>query len=150
MSEQAKQPQLQLARVYLKDASFEAPQSPEIFKKPWQPQVHLDLNTQSRHLEGDLHDTTLTLTVTVKSGEETAFVVEIKQGGIFQLVNIEGALRQQALGSACPAILFPYAREAIDNLVVKGGFPALMLPQPNFDQMLQQTLARAAQPEAAH
>lgn len=149
MSEE-KHPQLQLVRVYLKDASFEAPQSPEIFKKPWQPQVHLDLNTQNRQLEGELYENLLTLTVTVKSGEETAFVVEIKQGGLFQLSNIPEELMAQAIGSACPAILFPYAREAIDNLIVKGGFPALMLPQPNFDLMLQQAMARGQQSTAAH
>lgn len=138
-------PQLNLARVFLKDASFEAPGAPDVFRKEWRPAVNLDMNTAQRALETGLYESVLTLTVTVKVENDTAFVVEIKQAGLFQITGLEQPMLQHALGAACPTILFPYAREAIDNLVVKGGFPPLVLPQPNFDLLFRQAVARQQQ-----
>ncbi len=136
-------PQFSLQRIYVRDLSFEAPKSPEIFRQEWRPAVELDINTRNRSLEGDFHEVVLALTVTVKVGEETAFVAEVQQAGIFLIKGLDGAGMNHTLGAFCPNILFPYAREALDNLVIRGSFPALMLAPVNFDALYAQELERA-------
>lgn len=134
--------QFSLQRIYIKDLSFEAPKSPEIFREDWSPDVELDLNTRQRALEGDFHEVVLTLTVTVKTGEEVAFIAEVQQAGIFLIQGLDEASKGHALGAFCPNILFPYARETLDGLVIKGSFPALMLAPVNFDALYAQELQR--------
>lgn len=142
--EQAQQPQQQFAlqRIYVKDLSFEAPLGAEAFKKQWKPKINLDLNTRHTKLDDNNYDVVLTLTVTAKQDEETAFLIEIQQAGIFFIKGLEGPSLQQVLGAMCPNILFPYARESIDSVVVKGSFPPLMLAPVNFDALYQQALAQ--------
>ena len=123
--------QFSLQRIYVRDLSFEAPKSPEIFRQEWNPSVALDLNTKQKALEGDFHEVVLTLSVTVKTGEEVAFIAEVQQAGIFLIKGLEAAAMRHTLGAFCPNILFPYAREALDSLVTRGSFPALMLA-PDF------------------
>lgn len=135
-------PQFSLQRIFVKDLSFEAPKSPEIFREDWSPQVEMDLNTRQRSLEGDFHEVVLTITVTVKTADEVAFIVEVQQAGIFLIQGLDEASKGHALGAFCPGLLFPYAREAIDNLVVRGSFPALMLAPVNFDALYAQELER--------
>ena len=135
-------PQFSLQRIFVKDLSFEAPKSPEIFREVWSPQVEMDLNTRQRSLEGDFHEVVLTITVTVKTADEVAFIVEVQQAGIFLIQGLDEASKGHALGAFCPGLLFPYAREAIDNLVVRGSFPALMLAPVNFDALYAQELER--------
>lgn len=135
-------PQFSLQRIYVKDLSFEAPKSPEIFRQEWQPAVSLDLNTRQKPLEGDFHEVVLTLSVTVKTGEDVAFIAEVQQAGIFLIKGLDAASMSHTLGAFCPNILFPYAREALDNLVTRGSFPALMLSPVNFDALYAQELAR--------
>lgn len=135
-------PQFSLQRIYVRDLSFEAPKSPEIFRQEWTPSVSMDLNTRQKALEGDFHEVVLTLSVTVKNGEETAFIAEVQQAGIFLIKGLDAASMAHALGAFCPNILFPYAREALDNMVVRGSFPALMLQPVNFDALYAQELAR--------
>ncbi len=142
-AEEAQGPQFSLQRIYVRDLSFEAPKSPEIFRQEWRPAVELDINTRNRSLEGDFHEVVLGLTVTVKVGEETAFVAEVQQAGIFLIKGLDGAGMSHTLGAFCPNILFPYAREALDNLVIRGSFPALMLAPVNFDALYAQDLERA-------
>lgn len=135
-------PQFSLQRIFVKDLSFEAPKSPEIFREDWSPQVEMDLNTRQRSLEGDFHEVVLTITVTVKTGDEVAFIVEVQQAGIFLIQGLDEASKGHALGAFCPGLLFPYARETIDSLVVRGSFPALMLAPVNFDALYAQELER--------
>ncbi len=135
-------PQFSLQRIFVKDLSFEAPKSPEIFREDWSPQVEMDLNTRQRSLEGDFHEVVLTITVTVKTADEVAFIVEVQQAGIFLIQGLDEASKGHALGAFCPGLLFPYAREAIDSLVVRGSFPALMLAPVNFDALYAQELER--------
>ena len=142
MTEQ-QQPQFGIQRLYLKDVSFESPNSPAIFRKEWKPQVKLDLNTQTRQLDEGVYEVVLTLTVAAKIEEESAFLCEVQQGGIFTLAGFPDETRDQMLGAYCPNILFPYAREAVDALVVKGSFPALMLAPVNFDALYAQNKAEA-------
>lgn len=134
--------QFSLQRIYVKDLSFEAPKSPEIFREDWSPAVELDLNTRQRALEGDFFEVVLTITVTVKTGEEVAFIAEVQQAGIFLIQGLDAASQNHAFGAFCPSILFPYARETLDSLVVRGSFPALMLAPVNFDALYAQELQR--------
>ncbi|UTW09606.1 protein-export chaperone SecB [Pseudomonas benzenivorans] len=138
-------PQFSLQRIYIRDLSFEAPKSPEIFRQEWKPSVSLDLNTRQKSLDGDFHEVVLTLSVTVKNGEETAFIAEVQQAGIFLIKGLEAAAMSHTLGAFCPNILFPYARETLDSLVVRGSFPALMLAPVNFDALYAQELKRMQQ-----
>lgn len=142
MTEQ-QQPQFGIQRLYLKDVSFESPNSPTVFRKEWKPQVKLDLNTQTRQLDEGVYEVVLTLTVAANIEEEPAFLCEVQQGGIFTLAGFPDETRDQMLGAYCPNILFPYAREAVDALVVKGSFPALMLAPVNFDALFAQNKAEA-------
>ena len=142
---EAPQQQFALQRIYLKDLSFEAPMGAAGFKKQWKPSVNQELNTKTSKIEDGLFEVTLTLTITVKLEEETAFLVEVQQAGLFAINGIEGQQLSQVLNTVCPNILFPYAREAIDNAVTKGSFPALMLPPVNFDALFAQAVAQAKQ-----
>ncbi|MCP5207682.1 MAG: protein-export chaperone SecB [Hahellaceae bacterium] len=150
--QQQAQPQFALQRIYVKDISFESPNAPTIFQGEWKPQVNLDLNTNSSKVSDNQYEVVVSLTVTAKVGDKTAFIVEIQQAGIFLLSGIEGAQLGQTLGAFCPNILFPYAREAIDSLISRGSFPALMLAPVNFDAIYAEAMRRKQEekPEAAH
>ncbi|KEA63614.1 Protein export cytoplasm chaperone protein (SecB, maintains protein to be exported in unfolded state) [Marinobacterium lacunae] len=143
MSENQTQPQFALKRVYLKDASLETPAAPQVFTKAWQPEVNLDINTRSTSLDEQHFEVVLSLTVTVKNEGEAAFLVEVQQAGIFLLAGLGEAEAKHTLGAFCPNLLFPYAREAIDNLASKASFPALMLAPVNFDALYAQQLQQA-------
>ncbi|WP_163370777.1 MULTISPECIES: protein-export chaperone SecB [Endozoicomonas] len=160
-SQQQQAPQFALQRIYTKDISFESPKAPEIFQKQWQPEVKLDLSTSNRPLEEGLYEVVLSLTVTVENGsgnnpsdkKETAFVTEVHQAGVFLAKGLDEEELHRTLGAFCPNILFPYAREAIDNLVLRGSFPPLMLAPVNFDALYMQAREQQSakqQPEAVN
>jgi len=135
-------PQFGLQRIYLKDSSFESPRSPAVFQTQWQPKINFDIKTRSNKLSDETFEVILVLTAEAVLEEQTAFVVEVHQAGIFGAKDFEDAQLEQLLATVCPNILFPYAREAIDALVVKGSFPALMLSPINFEALyLQQKQA---------
>ncbi len=128
----------------LKVIAFKLPATPAVFKKQWQPQVNVDLNTKSDKIDDQGNfEVVLTITITAKIEEDTAFLVEVQQAGIFFITGFEGEDLRRILGTAAPNILFPYARESIDSLCVKGGFPPVMLAPVNFDALYQQALAQA-------
>lgn len=136
-----------IQRIYLKDVSYESPQTPAVFatNTNWQPQVSLHLNTESTKLENDLYESVLTVTATVKLGEETAYLTEVKQAGLFLIQGFTEERLAPMLGSFCPNLLFPFAREAIGSLVQKGGFPQLLLDPVNFDALYAQHVEAARQ-----
>ena len=145
MSEQANtqtapEAQFMIQRVYVKDLSFETPNSPAVFQQEWQPEMNLDLNTQTTKLDDQTFEVVLTLTVTVANKGATAFLVEVKQAGIFSIVGAQGPQMDHLLGSFCPNILFPYAREAITAQVMRGSFPQLVLAPINFDALYMQQM----------
>jgi len=143
-------PQFALQRVYVRDLSFEAPKSPEIFRQDWKPGISLDINTRHNALDSHFHEVVLTLSVTVKNnGDEVAFIAEVQQAGIFLIKGLDAQNMSHTVGAFCPSILFPYAREALDNLVTRGTFPALMLAPVNFDALYAQELERQQQENAA-
>jgi preprotein translocase subunit SecB len=142
--------QFMIQRIYVKDFSFETMNTPAIFQQRWEPELLLDLNTQHTLLEENIYEVVLTVTATVKNQNATAFLVEIKQAGIF---TIQGAVQQQLdhlLGSFCPSILFPYAREAITSEVIRGSFPQLVLAPINFDALYMQQLEEKQKAVEAH
>jgi len=152
-TEQA-QPQFAIQRVYTKDVSFETPNSPAIFQKDWKPEVQLDLDTRSNKLAENTYEVVLAVTVTVKVEDQTAFLAEVQQAGIFTIGNLPEAQLAHTIGSFCPTTLFPYARETVANLVNRGSFPQLNLAPVNFEALfasyVQQRSAEAkAKAEAA-
>lgn len=132
--------QFMIQRIYVKDLSYETPNTPAVFQQQWEPELNLDLNTTSTQLENGVFEVVLTVTATVANQKTTAFLVEVKQAGIF---TIQGAATNQLdhlLNSFCPSILFPYAREAITSQVIRGSFPQLVLAPINFDALYMQQL----------
>lgn len=139
-SNHAGQPEFAIQRVYVKDLSFEAPQSPSIFQQEWQPELNLQLQTSSAPLANDTHEVTLQITVTAKAQDKIIFLAELKQAGIFTLRGFPEEQIGPMLGCICPTILFPYGREAISDLVNRGTFPPLYLAPVNFEALYQQHL----------
>lgn len=133
-------PQFAIVRIYLKDVSFETPNSPSIFNTDFNPEVQLQFSTAINKLPDDLFEVVLNLTVTSKDGDRTGFLVEVQQGGIFHLVGFDDTQKGHMLGAYCPNILFPYVREAISDLVSKGTFPQLVLAPVDFDGLYLQKM----------
>lgn len=151
-AQEEQQVQFSIQRIYTKDVSFETPNSPEIFQKEWSPEVKLDLDTRSNKLDEGVFEVVLALTVTASVGEQVAFLCEVQQAGIFAIGEMEEMQTAHMLGAYCPNVLFPYAREAVSNLVNRGTFPQLNLAPVNFDalfaQYMQQRAAEVEQGQA--
>lgn len=137
MAEQ-QNPEFAIQRLYLRDLSLEAPNSPQVFLEEWQPELSLDLETKANKLDDETHEVILRVTVTVKIKEKTAFLVEVSQAGIFTIKNFPEEQSRPMLGSFCPSVLYPYAREAVTDAVIKAGFPQLYLAPVNFDALLEE------------
>lgn len=131
-------PEFYIQRIYTKDISFEAPNVPQIFTQEWAPDMNLDIQSQSTRLDDEVYEVTLALTLTVNSQKKLAFLAEVKEAGIFTLKNIPEAQLGHVLGAVCLGILFPYGREMISNLVVRGGFPPVYLSPVNFEALYAQ------------
>jgi len=124
----------QIRNIYTKDISFETPNSPHIFNSQEGLSIGMELGNKAQQLEDTLYEVTLTITITAKSGDKTAYLVEVNQAGIFGLsTSYNDEERGWFLGVYCPKLLFPYARQVIGDLVLKGGFPPLILAPVNFD-----------------
>ncbi|MCB1869124.1 MAG: protein-export chaperone SecB [Gammaproteobacteria bacterium] len=137
---QAEQNQREFAlqRIYVKDISFETPNSPTIFSEEWKPESNLNINSIVNKFADNAYEVVLTITVTTKIGDKTAFLVEIQQAGIFAVKGFADAELGHMLGAYCPNVLFPYAREVISDLVSKGSFPQLLLTPVNFEALYAQ------------
>lgn len=133
-------PQFEIQRIYIKDLSYEAPNTPHTFTEEWKPEVQLNLETKSNRIQENMHEVVLSVTATVTSNKKSAFLVEVHQAGIFLIAGLPNEQLRQMLGSFCPNILFPYAREVISDVVVRGGFPQLLLAPVNFDALYAQHL----------
>ena len=142
------QPQFILQKIYVKDLSFETPNSPESFTQKWEPEVNVELNSNGKMLEENVHEVVLGVTVTAKLADKTAYLAEIHQAGIFTIQGYEPKERDAMLGSYCPNILFPYAREVISDLVNRGGFPQMLIQPVNFEAIYQEHLKKRTQGEA--
>jgi preprotein translocase subunit SecB len=142
------QKQVLMQKIFVRDASLEVPNAPDIFAQEWQPKLDVQLNTAVQDLRPEVHQVVLTVTVNARLGERTAYHAEVQEAGIFVLRGFaDEAERKAVLGSYCPSVLFPFVREAIADLIQRAGFPHFLLQPVNFDALYQQHLAR--QQEAA-
>ncbi len=132
--------QFAIQKIYTKDLSFETPNSPKVFMEKWEPVVDFNLSTRVETVDQNLYEIVLTTTITVKIGSATAYLVEVNQAGIFTIAGFTDQEMGPMVGSFCPNVLFPYAREAVSDLVAKGGFPQLLLAPVNFDALYAQHL----------
>jgi len=149
-NEQAADKRLSIIKIYSKDFSFESPQAPEIFRQgDWQPHTNLNLRSSHNVIEGGQHEIVLTITIEATENEKTCFLVELQQAGLFDIVGYEGEELKAIVGSFCPNILFPYARESIASLIQKGGFPEFVLQPINFDALFMQAQQQNAATAAA-
>lgn len=134
------QQRFHIQKIYVKDLSFETPNSPQIFSEKWKPEVNLEIRNTAKVLADDVHEVILSLTATVKIEDKVAYLIEIQQAGIFNISGFEKNNLAAMVGSYCPNILFPYAREGVSDIVSKGGFPQLVLAPVNFDSLYNQHL----------
>ena len=145
----AQGPQLGIARLYVKDLSFESPQGPEGLSGANQARVDQDLGVGVRRVEGDTYEVVLKLTVTMRDGDRTLYLVELEQAGQFLVRGLEEQALGQVLNIHCPTVLFPYARETVDSVLTRGGFPPLLLPPVNFEALYRQALEQRGKPQDA-
>jgi preprotein translocase subunit SecB len=154
VADQAPQQQIALQKIYVKDISFETPNSPEIFfqQTQSQPVVDIQVGIEVAQPNDQFYEVTLAVTVTVNLNDKTAFLAEIKQAGLFTLTGFDNQQIHYILNSYCPNTLFPFAREAVSDLVTRGGFPQLLIEPINFDAMYQMQLQQQAgeQPETVN
>ncbi len=147
--EQAAEKRLSIGKIYLKDFSFESPQAPHVFRQSdWKPTTDLNLRSGHTAIGDDQHEIVLTLTVEAKTEDKTVFLVELQQAGLFEIAGYEGEELGAIIGSFCPNILFPYARETIASLIQKGGFPEFVLQPINFDALYLQSKQQQASAQA--
>lgn len=149
---QASEKRLGVVKVYIKDFSFESPQAPGVFNmQEWNPNTNLNLRSSHSVVSDSLHEITLTVTIDAKEkdGDKTIFLVELHQAGLFEINGYDEQEMAALIGSFCPNVLFPFARETIASTVQKGGFPEFLLQPINFDALYQQSLQHKAQETAA-
>jgi len=141
--------QVRLERLYLKDASFESPRSPDVFGETWNPEMQLEINTRTSAQQNNRFEVVLTVTLRAKSETgKTAFIIEVQQAGLFLIEGVDDPVRQRVLATVCPNTLFPYVRETVDSLAVRGGFPAIQLAPVNFDAAYSEALTKQQAPPA--
>jgi len=146
---EVQEPLFGIEKIYVKDLSLEIPNAPQIFLQRETPQVGIELSNSARKLEDGLFDVSITVTVTSKIEDKTVFLVEVAQAGIFQARNIPEENLEGLLAVTCPNILFPYAREAVSDLVVRAGFPPVLLNPINFEALYLQQKQQQQQGAAA-
>ena len=141
-------PAFTVEKIYVKDVSFESPNSPMIFNENVQPELQLNLNQKVQRLSETAFEVVLGVTLTCKAGDKTAYVAEVEQAGVFGLIGLEPQAIDVLLGTQCPNILFPYVRSMVSDLIQAGGFPPFFLQPINFDGLYAETLRqRASQAE---
>jgi len=149
MTDTAPQATFQIEKVYVKDLSLEIPHAPAVFLQQGQPQLEVRLDTGAEPISEGYYEASVSATVTAKFGEKTMFLAEAVQAGIFQLRNVPAEDLKSLLGIACPTILFPYLRETISDLIVRGGFPPVLLAPVSFEALYVQRLQQEQQSGAA-
>ena len=140
--------QFQIHKLFIKDLTFEIPGDVSIYNQEWKPELNVDIDHKSKVLdEKNTYEVVLTAKCTVKSSDKIAFYIEIHQGGVFEISNLADEQLKHALGAFCPNVLYPYLREAVSDVVQKGGFPQLMLAPINFDMLFEQQMAKTKEEE---
>ena len=150
--EEQKAPEKQIAiqKIYVKDFSFESPKSPQVFQsQEWSPQTDLNLRSTHTPASYSVHEVVLTVTIEAKEEDDTVFLIELQQAGLFHIAGYTEEEFKAIIGSFCPNILFPYARESIAGMIQKGGFPEFVLQPINFDALYLQAKQQQAQGAAS-
>jgi preprotein translocase subunit SecB len=148
MNEPQQQPIFGIEKIYVKDLSLEIPHAPDVFLTGDQPQVDVQLHNEGALIGEGLYQVVLTVTVTAKAGDKTMFLVEVAQAGIFQIRNVPEADLEPLLATACPNILFPYARETVSDVISRAGFPPVYLAPVNFEAIYLQRMQQAQEQAA--
>jgi len=149
----AQQPIFNIEKLFVKDLSVEVPNAPAIYLEREAPQIDINMSTSSQALGDDIYNTSITVTVTAKIGDKSMFLVECTQGGIFRIQNVPQDQIPMVLGIGCPNIVFPYLRETVSDVVIRAGFPPLLLNPVNFEALFlqqQQAQQQQAVPEQTH
>lgn len=141
----ATQEQFRIQNIYVKDISFETPNSPQIFAEKWKPQMELEMTNKINEFNEDIYEVVLNITATIKVEEKTAFLIEVHQAGTFAIKGFAKEKIPYMLHSYCPTILFPFARELITSIVTRGGFQPLLLAPINFDALYAQQIQQQQQ-----
>ena len=145
------QPVFNIEKLYVKDLSVEVPNAPAIFLEREAPQTDVNMSSESQALGDDMYHCSIRVTVTAKMGDKVLFLVECTQGGIFRIQNVPQDQMQMVLGIGCPNIVFPYLRETVSDVVIRAGFPPLLLNPVNFEALfMQQQAQQQGTPEHAH
>ena len=144
MAEEQQQPSFQIEKLYVKDISLEIPGAPQVFMQPQSPQLEIQVRSESANFAEGLYEVVITVTVTARVGDKTQFLAEAAQAGIFSLRNVPQADLEPLLAIACPTILYAYAREAISDLVTRGGFPPVLLAPVSFEAIYAQRMQQQA------
>lgn len=148
-TEGANQPgRFEIQKVYVKNVSLETPNTPQVFKEQWKPSVHMDIANSVNELGEQFYEVTLSVTVTASSDEKTIYLVEVQQSGIFLIAAFPKEIADRIVATLCPGILFPFAREAVADLVTRAGFPQLLLTPINFDALYAQRQKKVADEQA--
>lgn len=151
MAEQSQDERMfNIQRIYTKDLSFESPNSPDVFTVEWKPSINVNLGTTTKRLSDDHFEVVLTVTVTATQDDNTSFLAEVQQAGIFQIAGIPDEEMGPMMGIFCPNILFPYAREVVSDLVSRGSFPQFILAPVNFEAIYAQQVQQAQPQGEAH
>jgi preprotein translocase subunit SecB len=141
----AAQMQFNLQKIYVKDASFEAPNAPAVFQEEGQPQLQLNLAQKVTTLAENVFEVVLTVTLTCTLNGKNAYLAEVAQAGIFGATGFDQRNLEAILATYCPNVLYPYARQAVSDLVVNGGFPPYYLQPINFEQLYAEQLRRRSE-----
>ncbi len=142
----ADQPHFALQQIYLKDLSFEAPTTPTDFaKKQVEPEIKLNLKNSHTTVATDSYEIVLRVSVHATVKDNTVFLVEIDQAGIFFIKGYPPAELSKLIGTYCPNTLFPYVRETLASTIGKGGFPSILLQPINFDALYEQASQKNSQ-----
>jgi preprotein translocase subunit SecB len=129
------QPQFQIEKIYVKDLSLEVPNAPEVFLQMENPALEVQVASERKQFAEGMYEVIVTVTVTARAGEKTIFLAEAAQAGIFAVRGVPAEDLEPLLGIGCPTILYPYAREAISDLVTRAGFPPVILAPISFEQI---------------
>ncbi|MHC8441796.1 MAG: protein-export chaperone SecB [Candidatus Eutrophobiaceae bacterium] len=140
----AKSGSFAIQKIYVKDMSLEVPDSPLIFRKEWKPQAEMDIGSDAANLGNNLYEVALSVTVTTRLGDAVAYLAEAQQAGIFMLKDFPESMVDQVLSTTCASILFPFARELIGDMIVRGGFPQFIIQPINFDILYKRKLEQEA------
>ena len=137
--------QFTVEKIYVKDVSFEAPNTPHVFNEQGQPQLNMNLNQKVGRLDGDLFEVVLGVTLTCTLNDRTVYLAEVEQAGVFGLAGFDERTLDMMLGTYCPNVLFPYVRQSISDLITAGGFPPFYMQPINFEALYAEGLRRRAE-----